>query len=135
MPEFSARSIEKLDTCHPLLRLLFKRVIEGYDCTVVWGFRDEATQNKFYQNGRSQKKWPDGPHNTYPSLAADVAPYINGSVSYDIKQCYQFAGYVLGVADMLGIQIINGGDWNRNRNIYDQTFNDLTHFQLAKESL
>ena len=69
-------------------------------------------------------------HNNKPSLAIDVAPY---PIDWDDKiSFYHFVGYVKGTADQLGIKIRCGADWNCNNNLHDQTFFDLTHFELRK---
>jgi hypothetical protein len=41
-----------------------------------------------------------------------------------------FAGYVKGIAMMLGIPIRWGGDWNSNNDLKDNNFDDLPHFEL-----
>lgn len=33
------------------------------DAHVSWTFRDEASQNEAFMNGRSKLKWPNSPHN------------------------------------------------------------------------
>jgi peptidoglycan L-alanyl-D-glutamate endopeptidase CwlK len=58
----------------------------------------------------------------------DVAPFP--IVWTDTKRFYAFGGFVLGVAQGLGIRIRWGGDWNNNRYLNDQQFNDLVHFEL-----
>src|SRR5688572_12424068 len=103
MPRFSDSSFSKLSTCHPDLQTLFFEVIKHFDCIVLEGHRGEVAQEKAFNEGKSQKKWPDGNHNKMPSMAADVAPYdppttVNWK---DIKRFYYFGGYVLGIAEML----------------------------------
>ncbi len=70
-------------------------------------------------------------HNQNPSLAADVAPWPLDWK--DKERFYHFAGRVSGIAQMLGIAIRWGGDWNGNNDLKDQTFYDLPHFELAQE--
>jgi peptidoglycan L-alanyl-D-glutamate endopeptidase CwlK len=130
MPKFSERSKKKLNRCHPLLQLLASEVVKYYDCTVVWGYRGEADQNKFFAEGKSEVKFPDGKHNKLPAEAIDLVPYINGRLAWDVRQCYHFAGYVLATAHRLGIPIRCGADWDGDTDVNDQTFNDLTHFEL-----
>jgi hypothetical protein len=54
----------------------------------------------------------------------------------DLEQIYHFVGFVQGVASKLYDQglilhkLRSGADWNDNKNIKDQTFNDLMHFEL-----
>lgn len=134
MPSFSKRSKDRLATCHPELQLLFEEVVKVYDCSVLCGHRTEEEQNEAYESGNSQLQWPDGKHNSYPSNAVDVAPYISG-VGIDWEntaQFYHFAGYVQGVAESMGITIRCGCDWNMNRDVSDQTFDDLVHFEILE---
>jgi peptidoglycan L-alanyl-D-glutamate endopeptidase CwlK len=63
-----------------------------------------------------------------------VAPYpVNFT---DTKRLYYFGGWVQGVAQRLKDEgkmtysIRWGGDWNGNKDLDDQTFFDLVHFEL-----
>lgn len=131
MATFSKKSISNLLTCHEDLQKVFLYVVSHYDCTVTQGVRGKMEQNDFYRRGLSKLKYPQSKHNKTPSLAIDVAPYIAGKgVIYDKNQCYNFAGFVLGVASMMGIKVRWGGDWDQDRDINDQSFLDLVHFEL-----
>lgn len=128
MPKFSESSEAKLDTCHYDLRKVFYVVVQKYDCSILVGHRTEAEQNEAFGKGNSQVKWPDSKHNSKPSRAVDVAPY-----PIDWKDRYRFAhfaGYVQGTAQMLGVGLRWGGDWDRDNDFTDQTFDDLVHFEL-----
>ena len=129
MPKFSKNSMNKLKTCHELLQILMLHVVTHYDCTILEGHRSKEKQDLYFYTGQSKVKWPNGKHNSKPSLAVDVVPYIKG-ISWDQKQCYNFAGFVMGCATMMGIKLRWGGDWDRDKDIHDQTFNDLVHFEL-----
>jgi len=128
--KFSTSSGDKLSTCHVDLQTLANAVVLGYDCTVVCGTRTQAEQEEAYSSGKSKVKYPSSKHNSFPSMAIDLAPCINGRVSWNKGQCYHFAGYVQRTAEDLGIDIRWGGDWDSDRNVNDQTFNDLVHFEL-----
>ena len=131
MPHFSERSMTRLETCQKELRRLFLIVVRTFDCTIVEGHRSKADQNKYYDEGKSRIRFPNGKHNKQPSEGIDVAPYINGDISWDTRHCLFFAGYVLGVASELGIKIRWGGDWDMdNEAVTDQSFQDLVHFEL-----
>jgi len=61
-------------------------------------------------------------------MAVDVAPY---PIDWDdLGGFYMFAGYVLRVAETMGIKIRYGGDWDGDRKTTDQRFKDLPHFEL-----
>lgn len=130
MPKFSQRSIDRLETCRPGLVRLFMKVIESFDCTILEGHRGEAAQNKAYDEGKSKLRWPNGKHNKLPSLAVDVAPY---PVDWnDLHRFYYFAGYVMGIAQEMGIKIRWGGDWDGDKELKDNSFNDLVHFEILE---
>lgn len=134
MPKFSQESFSKLSTCHLDLQAIFFEVVKSFDCTVLVGYRNEEDQHIAFNAGKSKLDWPNGKHNTQPSNAIDVAPYpIDWN---NIKQFYWFAGYVMGIAQRLKDEgkithsIRYGGDWNCDKIITEQQFNDLVHFEL-----
>jgi len=149
MPEFGASSKVKLMTCHPDLVRLFNEVVNAYDCQVIDGARTEADQEDKVKRGFS--KTLDSKHvvsQEHPlSRAADVAPYpvvwplkldayptpaeLNQYV-HTIGRFYDFHGFVLATANLLGIKIRWGGDWDMDKDFMDQTFDDLDHFELAE---
>lgn len=133
MLKFSKSSKQKLATCHPKLQILFNDIIKHRDCTVVDGHRTRVRQDRYFAEKKSKVKYPNSKHNSMPSNAVDVAPYVKRRISWDVHQCYHFAGYVLAWAELLGINIIWGGDWDADHDINNQSFNDLTHFQLVEE--
>ena len=133
MPRFSKTSLDRLQTCDQKLQLLALAVVQEFDCTVVCGHRSEEEQNLAYAEGNSKLKYPQSKHNQRPSIAMDLAPYIAGQgISWDKDQCYFFAGYVLATARTLGIPLRWGGDWDGDKDVKDQTFNDLVHFELIE---
>ena len=136
MPMFSESSRSRLITCHPDLQVLFYEVIKHFDCKVLEGHRGEEAQNAAFESGNSKLQWPHGKHNATPSMAVDVAPYP--VVWKDLSRIHWFAGFVLGVAEMLKLSgkmtygVRWGGDWNRNYDLSDEHgLRDLVHFELA----
>ncbi len=152
MPTFSPNSMHQLTTCDVALQTLFLRVVREYDNTVIEGHRTEERQNEMVANGRSKAPWPQSKHNTSPSMAVDVGPYIPGrgipwpqtpddwndptqrnAYIKDLCQWYHFAGFVEAMAQEMGITDLRwGGDWDRDHNVADQTFDDLPHFELMR---
>lgn len=134
MPRYSQRSMSRLSTCHPDLQVLFFEVIRHFDCTIVCGHRNQQDQAEAKMHGASKVDWPNSKHNTKPSMAVDVAPYPIDWMNY--SRFYWFGGYVMGVAEMLRLngkmthKVRYGGDWDGDKDINDQTFNDLLHFEL-----
>jgi hypothetical protein len=135
MPKFGRRSNLNLCTCHPDLQRLFREVVKTYDCTVDWGHRNEDQQNEMYLAipPITKVQYPNSKHNSLPSMAADVVPFIDGKMCWEPRQCYHFAGYVQATADRLGIKIRLGADWDSDNNVNDQTFRDIIHFELVEE--
>tara|TARA_R100001530_G_scaffold62281_1_gene44834 strand:+ start:269 stop:664 length:396 start_codon:yes stop_codon:yes gene_type:complete len=128
MPKFGKRSMERLNTCDEDLIALFQEVVKYFDCSVLEGHRGEEKQNKYFNEGKSKLKYPEGRHNKKPSNAVDVVPY---PVDWeDREQMSYFAGFVKGVAYKMGIPIRWGGDWNNNNDLKDNNFDDLPHFEL-----
>ncbi len=133
MPYFGKESLKELSTCDIKLKLIFNEVIRNFDCSVIQGLRGKQEQDEYFRIGKSKVKWPTGKHNSAIknglSSAADVAPYpINWN---DRERFYYFAGYVKGKADLLGVKIRWGGDWDSDNDLHDQTFMDLVHFELV----
>lgn len=68
-------------------------------------------------------------------MAVDVAPYPLDWKNN--KRMYWFAGYVLGIAQKLkdegkmSYSVRFGGDWDSDKDIDEEKFQDLVHFELA----
>jgi len=129
MAEFSRRSKEKLSTCDSRLQMVFREVIKYFDCIVLEGHRGKEKQNQYYSEGRSKVQFPNGKHNKVPSGAVDVMPYpIDWN---DIERLCYFAGFVMGIANQLGVNLRWGKDWDRDTDLNDQSFKDGPHFELV----
>jgi len=129
MPHFSDKSLAKLATCDPRLKRVFQEVVKDFDCTILEGHRGRERQSRMVAEGKSKVRWPDGKHNTVPSLAVDATPY---PVFWDDRERQTlFAGYVLATAKAMGVTLRWGGDWDRDTEVRDNTFDDLVHFELV----
>lgn len=142
---YSQISSANLAECEPQLRRIFDFVIQHWDCTIIDGRRTVAEERQNVADGASQtmnsKHLPDA---AGLSRAVDVLPYpfdydsiergINAIKKADphmqIAEVYAFIGYVRGVADMMGIPLRQGADWNSNHQFEDQSFDDLPHHEL-----
>ena len=130
MPKFGQNSIRKLSSCHPKLKKVFNEVIKTVDCSVLEGHRGKARQNELYKEGKTKLTFPKGRHNNSPSRAVDVVPYpIDWS---DRERFTLFAGFVLGIAKSMGINLRWGGDWNQNWEVNDNKFDDFPHFEIKE---
>ena len=134
MPKFSKTSKARLATCHKDLQTIFEYAIRYFDCTIVCGHRTREKQEVAYAKGYSKVRFPNSKHNSLPSMAADVAPF---PIEWDdLDRMRYFAGYVMGVAQILKDDgdikhsVRWGGDWDRDTEVKDNTFQDLVHFEL-----
>lgn len=126
----SPASLERLKGCHQDLIELIVKVDKYYSVIVLEGHRGKEKQNQYFKEGKSKLQWPNGEHNGVPSRAVDVA-FLPIDWN-DYKKWYHFAGFVLGVAKTLGIEIRWGGDWDSDMDFRDQKFMDLVHFELKE---
>ena len=128
MPKFGRKSRESLNTCDSKLKQVFNEVIKHVDCSVLEGHRDKDRQNKLYEEGKTKVRYPNGRHNRQPSSAVDVTPY---PVDWkDRERQTLFAGFVIGVASQMGINLRWGGDWDQDFQVIDNRFDDFPHFEL-----
>jgi peptidoglycan L-alanyl-D-glutamate endopeptidase CwlK len=151
---YGERSKGRLDQCDAKIQLIMNEVIKIADVTVITGHRTEEEQDDKFNKGYSKVKWPDSKHNTNPSRAIDIAPYIKpygvitghpdqivkiaemrsvsreAANSFVLKAYARLIGQVEAVAEMAGIGIRVGLDWDGDYDTLDQSFNDLMHVEL-----
>lgn len=131
---FGRRSEYWLRTIHPRLRAVVRRALEisPLDFAVVDGHRDKARQADYHARGRSQVEWPNSWHNSYPSQAVDLAPWVGGGIPWeDHRQFYILIGAVMAAAKDLHVPLRAGYDWDGDGDLDDQTWHDLGHFELS----
>lgn len=96
----------------------------GLDFAVLEGVRSLETQRKYYKSGAS--KTMRSRHLAHPSdglsRAVDVAPLMDGKVSWAWPLYNRLAAVVKQAALLEGVPIEWGGDWTR--------FKDGPHWQL-----
>lgn len=127
--KYGKSSKARLESCHPDIQKLFYSLIEDYDITILCGHRGKQEQNKAFREGRSTITYPNGKHNSQPSLAIDAGLYpIDWN---DTNRWCLFGGIVMERAKHLGIKVRWGGDWNGNLKCKDQSFDDLPHFEIV----
>ena len=128
MPHFGKSSKKRLNTCDDKLQKVFNEVIKHVDCSILEGHRDKDRQNKLYEEGKTKVKYPNGRHNRQPSSAVDVTPY---PVDWEDRERQTlFAGFVIGVASQMNINLRWGGDWDQDFQVVDNRFDDFPHFEL-----
>jgi len=113
MPQFSKRSMDKLNTCDTDLIRLFLEVVKHRDCTILEGHRNKEDQNKYYAEGKSRLKWPDSKHNRFPSRGVDVIFYPFSEPDWDDREEFMFfRGIVYGIASQMGITLNKTISWD-----------------------
>lgn len=136
---WSSSSRQVLEELHPDLRRILEVVILYYDVKLLEGIRSKEEQNRLADMDppRTTLRWPDSNHNVEEpgdlSTAVDLAPY---PVDWDDSplaraRFYHLQGYILRVADELGIDVRWGGDWDSDGDFEDQSFHDLPHLELV----
>lgn len=127
MPKFSKQSLNRLQSCDERLFKLFSEVVKHFDCTILEGRRTVERQSMLVKQGKS--KTMNSKHLT--GRAVDVAPYpINWE---DRERFTYFAGFVMGIASQQGLKLRWGGDWDKDTDLADNSFDDLPHFEIVGE--
>ena len=143
MPTFSILSEQHMKGCHPDLQRLWQEIIKHVDCSILNGGRTVEQQKENIRQGLS--KTMNSMHLLQSDgyfHANDVAPWPQkwndptpaDMTQWEVDQVY-FAGFVKGVAVMMGIDIRTGADWNGDGRNIGQGFRDLDHFELPVQEL
>mgnify|MGYP003120172875 CR=1 FL=1 len=126
MAKFGNTSLRRLKTCDARIVKVFQTVVKTFDCTVLEGHRTKERQKELVAEGKS--KTMKSKHLYDPSRAIDIAPY---PIDWEDRERFTyFAGFVMGVASQLGIELRWGGDWDQDTEVKDNRFDDLVHFEL-----
>ncbi|EOV8094079.1 TPA: M15 family metallopeptidase [Vibrio parahaemolyticus] len=135
----SKSSQKQLVSCNDPINDVVNFVLDFIDVGVVYGHRGKAIQDKLFADGASKLKYPKSKHNAYPSNAVDLIVYVKGigyideKTSRKYRDYYAFlAGLIAGYCHKQGYSFRWGGDWDVDRNLDDQTFDDLMHFEITK---
>jgi peptidoglycan L-alanyl-D-glutamate endopeptidase CwlK len=151
MPKFGTKSKAVLDTCHKDIKKIMSKVVEIIDISCISGHRSPAEQKSLFDKGRDASgkvidkskvvTTLDGynkksKHNESPSHAIDIVPYPE--MWSDAKKLIYVAGVVKAVAFDMYVKgetkhlLRWGGDWDKDNDLGDQTFNDYPHFEIYK---
>jgi peptidoglycan L-alanyl-D-glutamate endopeptidase CwlK len=154
MPAFGESSTKRLNTCHPNIKIICNEAIKYIDFSIVTGHRSKEKQDALYPVF-TKVKWPNSKHNSFPSVAVDVAPYIKpyGTIfgnseqleeimelrgisktaanNFVLKSYARLIGYMEAIAHSKNIKIRVGIDWDGDFDMTDQTFHDLGHWELT----
>ncbi len=118
--KLSNRSLKRLQGVHPDLVRVVKRAIEitTIDFTVVEGLRTMERQRELKRTGATTTL--RSRHLT--GHAVDLAPYVDGKVSWDWTYYYVLEKAIKQAAKDEGVELDWGGDWPK--------FPDGPHWQL-----
>ena len=123
MNRYSQASLTKLATCHEEIQAVCSAVISGYDHKILCGRRGHLAQTAAFEGGFSNAEWPESPHNALPpvlSEAVDIAPWHadRPHIRWEAEREFIFlAGHMMQAAAALGVILIWGGDWDRDRDL------------------
>lgn len=146
--QYSAISQKRKSECHADLQLIMDESLKVsmIDFGISVGYRSPQEQQELYKSGRSKpgkiltncdgysKK---SKHNSTPSLAFDVAVYINGTLSWDEKYYIYLGGVITATAARLynlgriKHRLRWGGNFDSDADIMERgSFVDLPHYEL-----
>ncbi len=130
MPKLGKRSKKRLEGVDSRLIDLLERVCKYFDITVIEGKRSQERQDLLVKQGKSKTKF--GKH--VQGKAVDIAPYpIDWNARDDF---HMLGGFVLGVANQMGLRVRWGGCWRYDslyqgqRTTKTNSFDDLVHFEI-----
>lgn len=120
--KLSKKSQERLETCDDRLITIVSDVLKVMDVTVLCGHRGKEEQEKAFSEGKSRAHFGQSKHNSYPSLAVDIAPY---PINWDVKdpRWNIMCDLVLYIADRYGIKMRLGRDF--------KNLKDYPHVELV----
>lgn len=120
--KLSAKSLSRLSGVHPKLQDVVKRAIAltPVDFVVIEGLRTKERQAYLVEKGAS--KTMNSRHIT--GHAVDIAPIINGKVSWEWKDFYPVIDAMRQAAKELDVPVVHGADWT--------TFKDGPHHELDR---
>lgn len=120
--KFGKKSLERLAGIKEPLQVLAKSTIvdSPFDFSITSGLRTIEEQKVLVATGKS--KTMKSKHIT--GDAFDIAVFVDGKLTWELKYYKQVATHIKKVAAKLGIPIVWGGDW--------KSFIDGPHFELGK---
>ena len=133
--KLSKTSLSRLKQCHPQLCIVVTRAIQisPVDFIVGAGIRSVEEQRENVRKGVSEtmnsKHLPqaDG-----MSHAVDLWPWVKGEIPWDdLSEFRRVADAMLQAARELDVELLWGGDWDRDGDSSDHDFIDGPHFELV----
>ena len=126
--ELNQRSKNNLSGVHPVMVAIINKAVELFNdkynqdsyFVITEGVRTLERQKQLLADKKSQTL--DSYHLT--CHAVDVALFLNGKITWDIKDYKKFADIMKQATKDLGYEIVWGGDWKK--------FKDAVHFQIDR---
>jgi|CEGF01.1.fsa_nt_gi peptidoglycan L-alanyl-D-glutamate endopeptidase CwlK len=162
MFSFGRKSSEVRETLCDELKLIVDSAIQVYNFSMIEGHRDQETQDRYFAKGVTKVKWPNGKHNTYPSDAVDLWPYVTNLAGIRVssalsghpdqikalakatgkteKRIWELVlqeyatmkGVLMAFGKVHGVELRFGDDWDRDHDRLDQSFIDLPHVEVVR---
>lgn len=131
MSAFGKKSMTVRATLHEDLRRVLDEAIKSnyFDFSLIEGIRTPDRQNELYASGESKAKAGESAHNYNKSFAVDLVPYPSRYT--DGQAMLLLAGHIISTAEILGIKLTCGCDWDRDGMVIDTGFKDFWHFELT----
>ncbi len=137
--KFSQKSLDNLVGVHPVLADIVQQAmrLQIMDFSVREGVRTPETQKEYVAKGVSKTMaskhliQPDGYGHAvdlYPSPIDMVK--VNKGDAREISRFGVLAGIMLTLADIEGVVVTWGADWDRDGETIDHSFFDGPHFQI-----
>jgi len=128
MPKFGKRSLKRLKGVDTRLVSVLNKLIKIMDVTIIEGVRSAEKQLEYFESGKSKidgiKK--KGQHQL--GNAVDLAPY---PIDWDDRdRMHYMGGILIGIGHMMGYKLRWGGDWDRDGETKDNSFDDLVHIEI-----
>jgi len=126
---FSRASLSKLESVHPVLRLLMTRTLDvsPIDFKILCGHRNQEDQDRAHMMGNSKLKWPQSKHNSMPSLAVDISPYpidwLNTLAFKELSVIVKSVWAEMSDDERDGWHLVHGADWKMK---------DWPHWELRR---
>jgi len=127
MPSFGKKSRIERDSCEEELIIVLDYAIQHVDFSVICGHRDMEEQNKAFNEGNSQLRYPNSNHNKWPARAVDIIPYPSGWDNLD--KFNELSTYMYEGAIKYGVLIRWGGHWKNYTGQGDDD-RDWAHWEL-----
>ena len=128
MPKFGKRSLKRLEGVDTRLVSVLNKLFKIMDVTIIEGVRSAEKQLEYFESGKSKidgiKK--KGQHQL--GNAVDLAPY---PIDWDDRdRMHYMGGILIGIGHMMGYKLRWGGDWDRDGETKDNSFDDLVHIEI-----